>query len=170
MFSCEIKSAKEEKLYAEATQAIENSKWSGEKDWYYHKDGDWYGNYIGWYRYVMTVPSKNKNETILGKDVSSTLVLESYKNNEASKQIKRILYLEVFGNKENINKLTIRFDNGTPYTYTTDTKHNIQVHFSEKDIPEIIENLHQAKTFKIDYTYKTARFNNKNFVKSFKLK
>ena len=163
------------KTKVEKTEILERAKWSGDTDWYYNKDGDYHGNYLGWYRYSISVPSTNTPETIrfstgAKKDVFVSLVLDSYKKNKNSKKIKRVLYLEVFGNKKNINKVAIHFDNEAPYTYTMKTKHNIQVHFSKKDIPKIIEKLNQAKTFKIDYTHKTGRFINKNFVESFKVK
>jgi hypothetical protein len=151
----------------ERLKRSKRSKWKKE-NWYRAKDGDWYDNYLGWFRYVMQIPSDNSTDMFLGKPLFPVLVLESYKK-EMTKEsiIERILHLTILGNKKDINSVTIQFDDGNWETYDTIIKHNIEVHFSKEDIDEIINRLQNAKTFTILYLSNTIYFNNKDFKKYF---
>jgi len=146
----------------------QRSKWKNE-DWYRAKDGDWFGNYLNWFRHTMQISSDNSIGILFGNPLYPSFVLESYKKALTKKnKIERILHLTILANKKSINSISIQFDNGKWELFKTTTKHNIEVHFSKKDTDIIINKLKNAETFAIKVSTNTLYFNNKNFKKYFK--
>lgn len=148
------------------------TKWQGDDGWYISKDGNYHGKYEGWYRYSISIPSENTTETIIfpngyQKDISTSLVIESYKKNKNSTKISRELFFEKFGNKNAIKTLSISFNDKPFKEYKTITKYNIQIHFDKEDIPVILDELKNAKTFAISYEGKKAKFKNVDYEKNF---
>jgi hypothetical protein len=145
----------------------QHSRWKNE-NWYKAKDGDWFGNYLNWFRHTMQISSDNAMGMLFGNPLYPSLVLEEYtKDLNKKNKIERILHLSILANKRYINTVSIQFDNGDWEAFDTVTKHNIEVHFSKKDTDRIINKLKSAETFAIKFFTNTLYFNNKNFRKYF---
>lgn len=146
-------------------KSSQRSKWEHE-NWYRAKDGDWFGNYLNWFRHTMVISSDNAIGVLFGNLLYPSLVLESYKK-ELNKEdkIERILHLTILANKRSVNSISIQFDNGKWEQFNTITKHKIEVHFLKKDIDTIINKLKNSEIFAIKVFTNTLYFNNNNFKK-----
>ena len=167
------KSNKEEynsSISTKITKFSRNQQWK-EEGWYKAKDGDWFNNFLGWYRHVAYIESDNDMPQYFsfGTPMYPYFNLESYtKELGKKKKIKRILHLTILGLKKDINSVVMRFDNGSPEKFKTTRKHNIEIHFSNNDIQKIIDKLKKSKVFTIKVDGVNLLYNNKNFLKVLK--